>query len=77
MVVLKAPLLMSRNLSRSVVSSQQLKPSEPEAKIDAKLKCTLIPGDGVGPELMSSVKEVFSATGVPIEFEELFLRFDL
>lgn len=38
-----------------------------------KLKCTLIPGDGVGPELCSAVKSVLSAVSVPIEFEEYFL----
>ncbi len=36
----------------------------------------MIPGDGVGPELMSSVKDVFSAAGVPVDFEELFCRLD-
>ena len=35
---------------------------------------TLVPGDGVGPEIMSSVKDVFTAAGVPVDFEELFLR---
>jgi len=33
----------------------------------------MIPGDGVGPELMSSVRAVFSAAGVPIDFEEVFV----
>jgi isocitrate dehydrogenase (NAD+) len=31
----------------------------------------MIPGDGVGPELMSSVHAVFSAAGVPVDFEEV------
>ena len=35
---------------------------------------TMIPGDGVGPELMSSVKDVFSVAGVPVDFEEMFIR---
>lgn len=39
----------------------------------SKLKCTLIPGDGVGPELCAAVKNVLSAISVPIEFEEYFL----
>lgn len=39
----------------------------------SKLKCTLIPGDGVGPELCLAVKNVLSAISVPIEFEEFFL----
>ncbi|MBW0531030.1 hypothetical protein O181_070745 [Austropuccinia psidii MF-1] len=31
---------------------------------------TLIPGDGIGKEITSSVKEIFEHTNVPIEFEE-------
>lgn len=38
-----------------------------------KLKCTLIPGDGVGPELCLAVKNVLAAISVPIDFEEFFL----
>ncbi|CAN2390755.1 isocitrate dehydrogenase (NAD+) activity, partial [Pristimantis euphronides] len=34
---------------------------------------TMIPGDGVGPELMHSVKEVFKAADVPVEFDEYHL----
>ena len=30
---------------------------------------TLIPGDGIGPEISRSVQQVFKAAGVPIEFE--------
>ena len=41
---------------------------------DESQTVTLIPGDGVGPELMASVKDVFSAAAVPIKFEELFVR---
>ncbi|XP_046608858.1 isocitrate dehydrogenase [NAD] subunit beta, mitochondrial [Neodiprion virginianus] len=40
---------------------------------ESKTKCTLIPGDGVGPELVYSVQEVFKAANVPIEFETFFL----
>ena len=48
--------------------------TRPVAETDAKVKCTLIPGDGVGPELCAATREVLSAMQVPIEFEELFLR---
>lgn len=47
--------------------------NEPVAKLEEKIKCTLIPGDGVGPELCVSVREVFQKLGVPVEFEELFV----
>ncbi|EDW67330.1 isocitrate dehydrogenase [NAD] subunit beta, mitochondrial [Drosophila virilis] len=35
--------------------------------------CTLIPGDGVGPELVYSLQEVFKAANVPVDFETFFL----
>ncbi|KAL4218939.1 Isocitrate dehydrogenase [NAD] subunit beta [Mactra antiquata] len=34
---------------------------------------TLVPGDGVGPEMMGSVQEIFKTAGVPVDFEEYFL----
>ncbi|KAK0419548.1 hypothetical protein QR680_014204 [Steinernema hermaphroditum] len=34
---------------------------------------TMIPGDGVGPELIYSVQDIVKNTGIPIEFEEVFL----
>uniref|UniRef100_A0AC34RIS7 Isocitrate dehydrogenase [NAD] subunit, mitochondrial n=1 Tax=Panagrolaimus sp. JU765 TaxID=591449 RepID=A0AC34RIS7_9BILA len=38
-----------------------------------KLKVTVIPGDGVGPELIYSVQEIIKATGIPLVFDEVFL----
>lgn len=32
---------------------------------------TLIPGDGIGPEISASVKKIFAAAKVPIEWEEV------
>ena len=29
----------------------------------------MIPGDGVGPEIMDSVEEVLNSIGAPIDFE--------
>ena len=49
--------------------------SEPVSRPEGKQAITLVPGDGVGPELCASVKEVFRSTGVPIEFEEIFVRY--
>uniref|UniRef100_F6YNQ3 Isocitrate dehydrogenase [NAD] subunit, mitochondrial n=1 Tax=Ciona intestinalis TaxID=7719 RepID=F6YNQ3_CIOIN len=47
------------------------KPAETQS--GEKLRVTMIPGDGVGPELMYSVKEVFTAADVPIQFEEFWV----
>jgi isocitrate dehydrogenase (NAD+) len=32
---------------------------------------TLIPGDGIGPEISASVQKIFSAAGVPIQWESV------
>ncbi|XP_047110867.1 probable isocitrate dehydrogenase [NAD] subunit beta, mitochondrial [Schistocerca piceifrons] len=45
---------------------------QPAEEAEPRTKCTLIPGDGVGPELMYSVQEVFKAADVPIDFETFF-----
>ncbi|CAG5013846.1 unnamed protein product [Parnassius apollo] len=39
---------------------------------EGRIKCTLIPGDGVGPELVYSVQEVFKAADIPVQFESFF-----
>jgi len=31
----------------------------------------MIPGDGIGPEMMSYVKEIFTVAGVPVDFEKI------
>ncbi|KAJ3117314.1 NAD-dependent isocitrate dehydrogenase [Phlyctochytrium bullatum] len=38
---------------------------------DGKRVVTLIPGDGIGPEISRSVKEIFAAENVPIVWEEV------
>jgi len=38
-----------------------------------RVTATLIPGDGVGPELVAAVEDVFKAAGVPMDFEVFFL----
>ncbi|XP_053945899.1 isocitrate dehydrogenase [NAD] subunit beta, mitochondrial [Anastrepha obliqua] len=38
-----------------------------------RVTCTLIPGDGVGPELVYALQEVFKATNAPVDFENYFL----
>jgi len=42
-------------------------------RTEGRTKCTLVPGDGVGPELVYSVQEVFKAAGVPVDWDMFFL----
>ncbi|KAF7084674.1 hypothetical protein CFC21_088230 [Triticum aestivum] len=37
------------------------------------IRATLFPGDGIGPEIAESVKQVFNVAGVPIEWEEHYV----
>uniref|UniRef100_A0A1B6D7T9 Isocitrate dehydrogenase [NAD] subunit, mitochondrial n=1 Tax=Clastoptera arizonana TaxID=38151 RepID=A0A1B6D7T9_9HEMI len=62
--------LPSRSISSSAIcySTQQ-----PISRPEGRTKCTLIPGDGVGPELVYSVQEVFKAANIPVDFEMFFL----
>ena len=51
----------------ATVQSDIFKPS----KFGGKYTVTLIPGDGIGAEVAESVKTVFKADNVPVEFEQV------
>jgi len=36
-----------------------------------KYTVTLIPGDGIGPEISESIKDIYTAAKVPIQWEEV------
>ncbi|EDM07215.1 rCG53642 [Rattus norvegicus] len=44
----------------------------PSPKYGGKHTVTMIPGDGIGPELMVHVKRIFRSNCVPVEFEEVW-----
>ncbi|KAL9971463.1 hypothetical protein ACROYT_G017628 [Oculina patagonica] len=43
------------------------------AKYGGRHTVTLIPGDGIGPEIVSAVQDIFRYIGAPVDFEELNL----
>ncbi|VDD74052.1 unnamed protein product [Mesocestoides corti] len=47
------------------------------ASIPSTKTVTLIPGDGVFPEIFMSVKYIFREAGIPVVFEEIPLRFNI
>ena len=68
------------NLSRCLLSSgRRLLTQQSGAALSSAVRpeervtATMIPGDGVGPELVASVEEVFKAAGVPMDFEVYFM----
>lgn len=40
------------------------------ASTSSPVECTLFPGDGIGPEIATAVKSIFSNAGVPIKWDE-------
>ena len=46
--------------------------SPPSAGPSDRVPVTLIPGDGVGPEIMDSCQEVLQSMGAKIDFEEIY-----
>ncbi|KAK7491710.1 hypothetical protein BaRGS_00016966 [Batillaria attramentaria] len=41
------------------------------ASQSAQRKVTMIPGDGIGPEISQAVKEIFAAAGAPVTWEDV------
>lgn len=60
--------LLPAQRSYSVESPKRVVPTT-ENDSTKKRTVTLIPGDGIGPEISRAVKDVFSAAEVPIEWE--------
>jgi len=73
-------VLLSKALSSNTPVCSQVRRSHGNVAVkegsskrpEGRTKCTLIPGDGVGPELVHCVMQVFEAAGVPVDFETFF-----
>ena len=46
----------------------------PLARYGGRHTVTMLPGDGIGPEMMGYVKEVFKCAGAPVDFETINLN---
>ncbi|XP_032229798.2 probable isocitrate dehydrogenase [NAD] subunit beta, mitochondrial [Nematostella vectensis] len=65
---LRASLPRLRQLSTTTEESDNL-----TAPFGGRHTVTLIPGDGVGPELVNCVKQMFKVTGVPVDWDEVHI----
>ncbi|XP_038863811.1 isocitrate dehydrogenase [NAD] subunit gamma, mitochondrial-like isoform X2 [Salvelinus namaycush] len=64
------PVLLFPEVFGATVSSRREKSTvPPPAKYGGRHTVTLIPGDGIGPELLNHVKELFRFSCVPVDFE--------
>uniref|UniRef100_A0A3P8RKX3 Isocitrate dehydrogenase [NAD] subunit, mitochondrial n=1 Tax=Amphiprion percula TaxID=161767 RepID=A0A3P8RKX3_AMPPE len=55
--------------SGNIFPAQTSEHGPPPAKYGGRHTVTLIPGDGIGPELLNHVREVFRFSCVPVDFE--------
>lgn len=53
--------------AETAISADIFKPT----KFGGKYTTTLIPGDGIGAEVAESIKTIFKADNVPIEWEQI------
>lgn len=50
--------------------------ASPVSQYGGRYTVTMIPGDGIGPEMMGYVKDIFRYAGVPVDFEDIHLDHD-
>ncbi|KAG9657934.1 hypothetical protein KCU98_g5733, partial [Aureobasidium melanogenum] len=63
---LAGPSIASRSMA-TTVGQDIFRPT----KFGGKYTVTLIPGDGIGAEVSESVKQIFKADNVPVEWEQV------
>lgn len=60
--------------SRAIMSSASVRGLEiPSAKYGGRHTVTMMPGSGIGPEMMQHVQKVFKVAGAPVDFEMVHL----
>lgn len=64
---------ISNCIIRNLIVKQSIRALSSTSQQNQKARVTMIPGDGVGPELMTAVKAVFKAASFPVEFEEFWI----
>ncbi|KAK9157988.1 hypothetical protein Scep_004562 [Stephania cephalantha] len=67
------PLIANGNSFGMVFVSTPYRCISTDASRNHPIRATLFPGDGIGPEIANSVKQVFNTNEVPIEWEEHYV----
>uniref|UniRef100_H2YB56 Isopropylmalate dehydrogenase-like domain-containing protein n=1 Tax=Ciona savignyi TaxID=51511 RepID=H2YB56_CIOSA len=62
--------------SASTMTTDLHPPSRQFALYGGRQTVTLIPGDGIGPEMSDAVRKIFLSAGVPVDFEEVDVTSD-
>ncbi|CAJ0583286.1 unnamed protein product, partial [Mesorhabditis spiculigera] len=79
--------ILSKSVHPSVVAARRLSIAKenvmrplkipivrpPQAKYGGRHRCTLLPGDGIGPEMLTHIKRIFAHSHAPVDFETIEL----
>ncbi|CAI8602608.1 unnamed protein product [Vicia faba] len=61
---------MASQILRRTLGSRYFANQRTFSSVSTPIRATLFPGDGIGPEIANSVKQIFQAAEAPIEWEE-------
>ncbi|PNY11848.1 isocitrate dehydrogenase, partial [Trifolium pratense] len=64
---------MASQILRRTLGSRYFANQRPFSSVSTPIRATLFPGDGIGPEIAESVKQIFQAAEAPIEWEEHYV----
>ncbi len=70
---LQAPAAAAGRSLGVAASSSSSSSAMPVAKYGGRHTVTMMPGDGIGPEMMAHVREVLRVAGAPVDFETVRL----
>ncbi|KAF2101827.1 alpha subunit of isocitrate dehydrogenase [Rhizodiscina lignyota] len=62
---------LAQSRSYAIPTSEKVAKFKGQKGNDGKYTVTLIEGDGIGPEISQSVKDIYTAAGVPIKWESV------
>lgn len=71
------PVTLTPKISEIERKCYRTVPEIPKALYGGRYTVTMLPGAGIGPELMGYVKMVFRHLGVPVDFEEISIAPDI
>src|SRR5215204_2179769 len=66
----RAGLLISSPKSSETFSPRKIKESDMADKERTRIPATLIPGDGIGPEITAAVVDILDALGAPFDWDQ-------
>lgn len=69
MLRFRSPVLQTNTVSNSFLSAININFQTKLARYGGRHNVTVLPGDGIGPEMLHHVERILSAVQAPVDFE--------